>query len=542
MVQHPNSWRRVMWDVMSVFVIGFDVLTVPLTAFEGMMNTRPMFVVGFFTTIFWSLDIAYTFFSGFYEGGLVEMRMSRIALAYLKRWLLVDLLIISADWTLLLAQAGLSDYIGLVRITKTLRLGRILRLVRLLRVMKLPALLDDFVANFQSEALITFLGVIRSIGLIAIVNHFLACGWYAVGSLGQGLGADFDRSWIERLDIEQRGMPYRYFTSLHWSMTQFTPASMEVFPTNSAERLFAICVLFSALVVFSTFVSSITSAMTNLRRINMERSQQQSFIRRYIAENHLTIELGNKITAFIRTHNFMAKRRVHEEDVKVFKVLPEMLRWSLHWEVYSDKLMPHPLFYHIKDVHEEGLFEVCHKAMSEVSLATSIELFVFGQAATKVFFLQSGVIEYHHAQNDAVSDVVEADGSGVHQWFCEAVLWVKWEHRGRASAVSPTEFVALDAQEFRKIASRRADVLKGCQKYAQAYRKRILESSRDHPFDIWNDLDSIQEITQLAFSEVVKDIELDPAGKLKKRWDSWSPGMLPKKHPQAKLPRKSHTT
>lgn len=529
---HPNSGRRILWDVLSVFVIGWDVLTVPLVAFEGVTENKVMDSMSLMTTIFWSLDILISFISGFYLGGVVEMRLAKIATAYAKKWLPLDLMIISADWSMYLAQAAFSEYIGLARITKTLRLSRILRLVRLIRLMKVPGLIEDIVANFQSESLLTMLGVTRSVGLIAIVNHFLACGWYAVGSLELG----FDQTWLDRLDIEQRDVPYRYTTALHWSLTQFTPASMEVFPTNSAERIFAICVLFSALVVFSTFVSSITNAMTNLRRINNERSQQQVFIRRYVTENQLSMELGNKITAFVRTHNFMAKRRVHEEDVQVFKVLPETLRLTLHWEVYSDKLTPHPLFYHTKEVNEETLFEICHKSMTEVSVATGIELFCFGHTATKVYFMQSGVIEYHHEQHDSMVQVVEAkaEGSSIRQWLCEVVLWVKWTHRGRVSAVAPCEIVALDAQSFRKIVSRSTHVLRGCCVYAQSYQKRILEASRDFPFDIWSDFDQAQEMTHKAFSEVVKELDLPQPSKLNKLWRSWSPGNMCNKKSLAK--------
>ena len=40
----------------------------------------------------------------------------------------------------------------------------------------------------------------------------------------------------------------RYSTALHWSLTQFTPAAMEVTATNGAERLFSVCVVLTGAV------------------------------------------------------------------------------------------------------------------------------------------------------------------------------------------------------------------------------------------------------------------------------------------------------
>ena len=40
---------------------------------------------------------------------------------------------------------------------------------------------------------------------------------------------------------ESKNLWYKYSTALHWSLTQFTPASMEVMPQNEYERFFTVC-------------------------------------------------------------------------------------------------------------------------------------------------------------------------------------------------------------------------------------------------------------------------------------------------------------
>merc|ERR1712232_66922 len=102
---------------------------------------------------------------------------------------------------------------------------------------------------------------------IILVNHVLACVWYKIGEENvPGYG-----SWLEHNDMLDKSTAYQYFTALHFSLTQFTPASMDVHPRNLSERMFSVVVLIFALCIFSSFVSSITAAMTYLRNLTAQQ-------------------------------------------------------------------------------------------------------------------------------------------------------------------------------------------------------------------------------------------------------------------------------
>eukprot|EP00428_Durinskia_dybowskii_P011696 CAMPEP_0170224796 /NCGR_PEP_ID=MMETSP0116_2-20130129/12103_1 /TAXON_ID=400756 /ORGANISM="Durinskia baltica, Strain CSIRO CS-38" /LENGTH=877 /DNA_ID=CAMNT_0010475509 /DNA_START=33 /DNA_END=2668 /DNA_ORIENTATION=+ len=518
----PSSNRRILWDATSIFAVGYDVLTVPLIAFDGLMVGDISAALSMCTSIFWVLDIAFSFMTGFYSGGAIEMRPRVIARTYIRSWFFLDLCIILVDWLLILLDSGMADIIGVVRVSKTLRLSRLLRLFRLLRLLKMPAIFDDLASNVHSELVITVISIARSLGLILVVNHFIACGWYALSAYSD----PGSPRWVAALVAEDRSVPYRYATSLHWSLTQFTPASMEIHPTNTAERIYAITVLFSALVTFSTFVSSITNAMTGLRRVNSERSQQSGFITRYITENHLSITLGNKINAFVRTQT-MRRRRVHESDIGIFRMLPVSLQQQLHWEVYSSKLAVHPLWYHAKEHDPHCLADLCNRAMSEVSLPALAELFAYGLDAEKIYFMQSGVMEYRHSFRDIrVLEKFTAVGPECKRWFCEVGLWVNWKHGGRLVSLWTSEFVALDCESFRKIVAQRPDMLLACRGYAHAFRNRMLDKPADFYWDVYHDVDDIQEMAQLAFEPLAPpENDNGHAGQsfFKRMWRSWSP-------------------
>jgi hypothetical protein len=277
---------------------------------------------------------------------------------------------------------------------------------------------------------------------------------------------------------------------------------MEVMPRNSVERLYTIFVLLGAMVTFSTFVSSITTAMTTLRVRKAEQSKQTENWRRYIAENQISIELARRMSNYIRHHSLIGKKRIHEEDINSFKLLPEPLQAQLHWEVYSKRLMSHPMIYQFNEAPGNGVWEVCHKAMSEKSLFPTQDLFVAGKKAESAFFINSGIMTYFPAESIEEKKTVDVKES---HWLCEVALWIKWVHTGRLSASTNCELLVLDAAEFRRIAIDNPTAHQALCAYALKYRESALNDTLQKgrpPLEVWYDFDETQAFAQTAFSEL----------------------------------------
>eukprot|EP00419_Tripos_fusus_P081735 CAMPEP_0172937318 /NCGR_PEP_ID=MMETSP1075-20121228/222464_1 /TAXON_ID=2916 /ORGANISM="Ceratium fusus, Strain PA161109" /LENGTH=179 /DNA_ID=CAMNT_0013798693 /DNA_START=495 /DNA_END=1031 /DNA_ORIENTATION=+ len=153
---------------------------------------------------------------------------------------------------------------------------------------------------------------------ILFLNHNVACGWY-------GLGAAFDTlpTWVEVCRQEYmshtKGEPDRYYfytTSLHWTLTMFTPASMEVVPENSFERIYCILTILSAIIFFSTLVSSITTAVATFRRKRAEQMKLNADLVGFLRENHISLKLGTMIQTCMQKHVTRPSQvhRIHESD------------------------------------------------------------------------------------------------------------------------------------------------------------------------------------------------------------------------------------
>merc|ERR1719343_1943740 len=102
--------------------------------------------------------------------------------------------------------------------------------------------------------------------MILVFNHYIACVWYSL-AFYRDIN---DMTWLSADEFVDAPYEHRYVAALHWSLTQFTPSTNNIVPANAGERLFAICVVIFALIMFSFFISSIASALAKLAALRSQ--------------------------------------------------------------------------------------------------------------------------------------------------------------------------------------------------------------------------------------------------------------------------------
>ena len=522
---NPNSWVSVLWDFVTVLFVFYDLITLPLQVFNlqsGVLSTGDLLVA-----ITWTLDIVVSFLRGVTDRGAVDMRPTYVAMKYLRSWFLLDLFVVVTDWILLLS-GGLEDMevLRVLRGRIFLRLLRVLRLVRLIKVADRSSIirLKEAILNDHNKAVSS---VLQLLFVVVMINHYVGCGWFAVGQV-----EGFDKSWVsEHLTGEgDQHVLSQYLTSVHWAVTQFTPAAMEVVPVNSAERMYAIVVIFSGLVMFSSFVSSMTSAMDLINKLNFEQRQKSTALRQYITENRVSLELLFCIQNYQRSMRALEPKKLHECDVVLFKNLPEDLLQRLHSEVYGPVIAMHPLFGHLQGKEDSMMLGICHLAMSERSLVIGEELFRYGTPGSKMYFIVSGTVAYFSGYSEKMPKLVPAN-----QWMCEPVLWCKWEHRGRLTVATPQylrmfasqaeksmgplrgELMVLDAAEFHAIISR-SRVISSLQAYARVFTAMAVKDcgGAAEVDDLWGSYEQVSTCLRRAFGF---GEEAEAASRFKMLWD-----------------------
>jgi len=237
-------------------------------------------------------------------------------------------------------------------------------------------------------------------------------------------------------------------------------------------------VLVFALVTFSSFVSSITNAMTRLRNMNSEYAKQLLTFQRFLRQSKITTPLAVRMRRHLEHRLFRQKKILEEKDVEVLKLLSEPLLMELHVEIYKPCLVLHPFLQRFTD-HLIAIRKICHLALFDISLSLHDTLFSYGEACERMYFLRTGRLIYtleFNWQEFKIEQPKEATlqkksdrastlgcmGStpnddtllGSDHCLAEACLWTQWAHLGACVCkTGKASLICLDSQTFRNITS-----------------------------------------------------------------------------------------
>merc|ERR1719183_2227316 len=146
-----------------------------------------------------------------------------------------------------------------------------------------------------------------------------------------GVGKDADA-----FEIFDESFKYHYFTALHWALAQVSPGNINIMPMNWQERVMNIFVLCLTLIVFSSFISSMTLAVTRLRNISSTDEKRFAILRRYFRNNKTPKELAFRIISFLEERQSALSTGMHEKNVDLLPLLTK----GLNSELVCVKLVP----------------------------------------------------------------------------------------------------------------------------------------------------------------------------------------------------------
>lgn len=450
----PNSGMRVLWMLCGGTFILYDTVVIPLLVFnlEETLATQIVFYTGF---TYWILDVFFNFITGYHVDGRVEMRIKMTTRRYTSSWLIPDLLIICVDALLVLVEAGSSR--GFLRMGRVGRFLRLCRAIRLVRILKVGETLSDMLNDFlPSEAYMIIATLLRYLVLLFFLNHYIACMFYGISGLFDDEAAE---TWVNDFEIADEPIRYRYVMALHWSLTQFSPATNNIAPMNYTERSFAVIVVMFALVSFSSFLSSITSLLTQLRALGANSRREESHLRSYLFSRRVKLVLRNKIWHFFRNYSRQARGFAIESKIAFLKVIPESMMMELHTEVFFKSLMSSNVFANMSTLDVVLFEKVCHIAMSESVWVNNQDVFVSGNDASTVFIVSAGRLHYSTVLDDYHEHEVTKGA-----WVTEITLWLRWMHCGQLHAVSPCSLVQLASPKFQQLIKKWGGPLCSCLK------------------------------------------------------------------------------
>eukprot|EP00930_Biecheleria_cincta_P036796 TRINITY_DN25210_c0_g2_i1.p1 TRINITY_DN25210_c0_g2~~TRINITY_DN25210_c0_g2_i1.p1 ORF type:complete len:858 (-),score=163.63 TRINITY_DN25210_c0_g2_i1:148-2364(-) len=479
---HPNSNARMIWDVVGLVLICYDLISIPIDM--CFMTDFGMFgrCLDWTTLLFWTGDMCQGFLLGYFDNGVYVSDHLRILKNYILSWFIIDLLVVVPDWVVLVVQ-GMSGRGGsetaALEAGKIFKGARALRILRLLRLLKLRRILNALYDMIDSEWAFICTNLAKLLLSVLVMNHVIACFWFLIGRLNLEAG---NPNWITKAEITNSDIAYQYTTSLHWSLTQFTPASIDVSARNSGERVFSIVVLFFALVAFGSIIGSITGFITTLRNMQNEGMRSGWLLRRYLKQRHVSKDLSNRIFKFVENQSEKSSKLVNVNKVPSLATLSEALMDELSHEMFMPSLSEHAWFDYLNKEMKVVMHRLCRNALKAQVYAEKESIFSAGDEGKRMYFIKSGVLDYVFANNKSLRPAPE-----VRECVSEAVLWTTWRHQGDLYCVTSVDVVTLEPQQFLAVMSIHPKPWYYSKQYAVGFLAYISELEREVLSDIVRD-------------------------------------------------------
>eukprot|EP00927_Polykrikos_kofoidii_P010273 TRINITY_DN14348_c0_g1_i1.p1 TRINITY_DN14348_c0_g1~~TRINITY_DN14348_c0_g1_i1.p1 ORF type:complete len:860 (-),score=91.92 TRINITY_DN14348_c0_g1_i1:288-2840(-) len=452
LVRHPSSTWDLAWSSIGGMVVIFDIMFLPMVVFD-IPDSLGLQIVSLSCSAYWGFDLCFSFLVGYYDGENIEMDPKCIAFRYARTWLVPDVFLVVVDFAgyILESEIGASPR-GTGSTLRVARLLRLIRIMRVLRIRKLTSVFNSLFSIMLTDYFRLLVKLLRNIAIIFTFTHYIACAWYALGAYGASLGDDVP-SWVRAHGLVGVDMLSLYVTSLHWSLTQFTPSTQNIAPQSTHERIFASVVVLLALVSFSTFVSGVTNAVNEMLCLNMRRAKEASVLRNFIREWGISKELSQYIIQKHRNDLRHKRSRVQQKELSSIVTVSTNVSIKLHLEMYAPLLTSNLVLNRLLGTFDarEMLQTLCHQAVTYQTYSKQDEIFCTKTEAIVSTILLDGEAVYTITQRHRPAKSILLDPGKSTELISEAAIWCDWEHRGDLLAMTSVCATELQVASFGKI-------------------------------------------------------------------------------------------
>lgn len=437
----PHSQKRICWLIMGLTFMLYDLVVVPLQAFQMEEELTFMAVTQAF---YWTFDILFNFFTAVYVRIELVRDLRQIARIYLMSWFVFDVMVIGPTWVELLSSSGGS----------ALRFIRILRFFRLIRLAKFALLLSEALKSINSPSLILCISLMKLVFYLACLCHLSACCWYIVGKS--------DHGWTH--EFRDRDTQYMYLTSLHWVITQFQGSS-DLGPGNSAgERAYAAATTMGFFLVAAAFISNFTNIVVQLEALSVEKNRQVQYLGTYLSEHHISRGLAMRVKKYLLWKQELDRDRSFE----VLKLLPAELAMELKFEVHYPCMASHEFFCEFATIYPRLSRRLIDEAMSPSYFSPDYVVFTAQESCFRMYFVVFGELDYTVLiRRDGAETILGKNTVQPGSCLSEAALWMRWQHKGTLVTVNFTQMLSFNAERFRAMCSAHPPALTSCTLYAR---------------------------------------------------------------------------
>uniref|UniRef100_A0A3Q4MYW6 Voltage-gated inwardly rectifying potassium channel KCNH2 n=1 Tax=Neolamprologus brichardi TaxID=32507 RepID=A0A3Q4MYW6_NEOBR len=299
-VLHYSPFKAV-WDWLILLLVIYTAILTPYSAAfllndhdEGMhgciYSCSPLNVVDLIVDIMFIIDILINFRTTYVNSNdEVVSHPVRIAVHYFKGWFLIDM-VAAIPFDLLIYRNG-EETTTLIGLLKTARLLRLVRVARKL----------DRYSEYGAAVLFLLMCT------FALIAHWLACIWYAIGSverngsigwlhtLGDQLGKHFNGS------IPGPSIKDKYVTALYFTFSSLTSVGFgNVSPNTNSEKIFSICVMLIGSLMYASIFGNVSAIIQRLYSGTARYHTQMLRVREFIRFHQIPNPLRQRLEEYFQ--------------------------------------------------------------------------------------------------------------------------------------------------------------------------------------------------------------------------------------------------
>eukprot|EP00753_Platysulcus_tardus_P006023 PLAT139.1.p1 GENE.PLAT139.1~~PLAT139.1.p1 ORF type:complete len:2901 (+),score=1538.69 PLAT139.1:33-8735(+) len=330
---HPNSTFSVVWEVIVLVVVVFQLLVTPcyIAFLEqphwALPSVRILFAIDYALDAVLLTDILLSWRrKAFMANGVLVTSKERIMENYAR----------SGHMMLHVAASLPLYWWGNVTVMS------LCRLPRLLRTSQLPGLarrLEDFVAARTVGAQVNMLRLLVLLAVLVLQAHLLGCGMYLLARL-EGAPS----SWAKADGLFDPAVPLltRYVRALYWGLSLLTVVCFgDVTPKTVAGSLYTIFGCVQGMFFIAHLIGEMTAVMSQLDQQAAAFQRKLDRFQLFSQRKRLPTALKNRVLQYYDYR--YANTRGLDERV-ILGDLPESLHQQVAVELFGDELSDVELF------------------------------------------------------------------------------------------------------------------------------------------------------------------------------------------------------
>uniref|UniRef100_A0A3Q3F2Y1 Potassium voltage-gated channel subfamily H member 2 n=1 Tax=Labrus bergylta TaxID=56723 RepID=A0A3Q3F2Y1_9LABR len=302
-VLHYSPFKAV-WDWLILLLVIYTAILTPYSAafllndqvssYPAMQSCgyscSPLNVVDLIVDIMFIIDILINFRTTYVNtNDEVVSHPVRIAVHYFKGWFLIDM-VAAIPFDLLIYRSG-EETTTLIGLLKTARLLRLVRVARKL----------DRYSEYGAAVLFLLMCT------FALIAHWLACIWYAIGSverngsigwlhtLGDQLGKHFNDS------VPGPSIKDKYVTALYFTFSSLTSVGFgNVSPNTNSEKIFSICVMLIGSLMYASIFGNVSAIIQRLYSGTARYHTQMLRVREFIRFHQIPNPLRQRLEEYFQ--------------------------------------------------------------------------------------------------------------------------------------------------------------------------------------------------------------------------------------------------